>query len=236
MILTPCCLVQPCTLYDQQDASSTVGAADGKKDGKPRKQRREQLSAQQTAANEQMRRALEDDAYSALGSIVDTDTDEDDCEFRTRSGKIRLDRTTILAAMRKRMWVERMTDGNTNSGGATTIVAGPPGATSSAGGNADSGASTKKKRKKVVVAVPSTAVARRGKDDAPKASADADLNDDVLERDEGSIFGQTTGSSNATWVECDKCKKVRLERDYFLRNDEPSLLTHTKRLVLVAPS
>ena len=29
------------------------------------------------------------------------------------------------------------------------------------------------------------------------------------ERDEGSIFGQTTGSSNATWVECDKCKKVR---------------------------
>ena len=27
--------------------------------------------------------------------------------------------------------------------------------------------------------------------------------------DESSIFGQTTGSSNATWVECDKCKKVR---------------------------
>ena len=30
-----------------------------------------------------------------------------------------------------------------------------------------------------------------------------------LERDEGSIFGQTTGASNATWVECDKCKKWR---------------------------
>jgi hypothetical protein len=185
-------------------------AGDGKKDGKPRKPRREQLSAQQTAVNEQMRRALEDDAYSALGSIVDTDTDEDDCEYRTRTGTIRLDRTTILAAMRKRMWVERMTEGNINSGGATTIVAGPPGATSkSASGNVENSASTKKKRKKVVVPVPPTAVARRGKDEAPKASAVADLNDDVLERDEGSIFGQTTGSSNATWVECDKCKKVR---------------------------
>ena len=26
--------------------------------------------------------------------------------------------------------------------------------------------------------------------------------------EESSIFGQTTGSSNATWVECDKCQKV----------------------------
>jgi len=33
--------------------------------------------------------------------------------------------------------------------------------------------------------------------------------DDVMERDEGSIFGQTTGASNSTWVECDKCKKWR---------------------------
>mmetsp|Transcript_5654 Transcript_5654/g.12025 ORF Transcript_5654/g.12025 Transcript_5654/m.12025 type:complete len:246 (+) Transcript_5654:117-854(+) len=30
-----------------------------------------------------------------------------------------------------------------------------------------------------------------------------------MERDEGSIFGQTTGASNSTWVECDKCKKWR---------------------------
>ena len=29
------------------------------------------------------------------------------------------------------------------------------------------------------------------------------------EADGGSIFGQTTGSSNSTWVECDKCKKWR---------------------------
>ena len=31
-----------------------------------------------------------------------------------------------------------------------------------------------------------------------------------FEEEEISIFGQTTGSSNATWVECDRCKKVRL--------------------------
>ena len=31
---------------------------------------------------------------------------------------------------------------------------------------------------------------------------------DVGEEEESSIFGQTTGASNATWVECDRCKKV----------------------------
>ena len=28
-------------------------------------------------------------------------------------------------------------------------------------------------------------------------------------KEESSIFGETTGASNATWVECDRCKKVR---------------------------
>ena len=32
--------------------------------------------------------------------------------------------------------------------------------------------------------------------------------------DDSSIFGQTTGSSNATWVECDKCKKVRITTSF----------------------
>lgn len=36
------------------------------------------------------------------------------------------------------------------------------------------------------------------------------MEDDDLDRDGGSIFGATTGSSNnSTWVECDKCKKWR---------------------------
>ncbi len=34
--------------------------------------------------------------------------------------------------------------------------------------------------------------------------------EDELGVDESSIYGPTTGSSNATWVECDKCKKVRI--------------------------
>eukprot|EP00545_Synedropsis_sp_CCMP1620_P007371 CAMPEP_0119015742 /NCGR_PEP_ID=MMETSP1176-20130426/11506_1 /TAXON_ID=265551 /ORGANISM="Synedropsis recta cf, Strain CCMP1620" /LENGTH=417 /DNA_ID=CAMNT_0006969057 /DNA_START=228 /DNA_END=1481 /DNA_ORIENTATION=+ len=196
----------------KKDSNMGSSGADGKKD-KPRKQRREQLSAQQTAVNEQMRRALEDDAYSALGSIVDTDTDDDDCEFKTRGGVIRLDRTTILTAMRKRLWVERMTESNANSSSTNAISAGSGGpvVTSIGSASTEVGAAGKKKRKKtVVVAAPPTVVARRSKDEAPKASsADVDLNDDALERDEGSIFGQTTGSSNATWVECDKCKKWR---------------------------
>jgi len=36
-----------------------------------------------------------------------------------------------------------------------------------------------------------------------------DDSDEPMSADESSIFGQTTGSSNATWVECDKCKKWR---------------------------
>jgi hypothetical protein len=32
---------------------------------------------------------------------------------------------------------------------------------------------------------------------------------EIVEQDEGSIFGHTTAASNATWVECDKCKKWR---------------------------
>jgi hypothetical protein len=38
------------------------------------------------------------------------------------------------------------------------------------------------------------------------------IDDDSLmgEDAEISIFGQTTGASNATWVECDRCKKVRI--------------------------
>eukprot|EP00978_Attheya_sp_CCMP212_P000862 scaffold1856_cov56-Attheya_sp.AAC.1 len=53
-------------------------------------------------------------------------------------------------------------------------------------------------------------------DKAGNQSTDDNLNDgresmldDDFEDDGGSIFGHTTGSINATWVECDKCKKWR---------------------------
>jgi hypothetical protein len=35
-------------------------------------------------------------------------------------------------------------------------------------------------------------------------------NAEMMEEEESSIFGQTAGSNNATWVECDRCKKVRV--------------------------
>ena len=35
-------------------------------------------SAQQAAVNDMMRRALEEDQYSALGSVVDTDSSDDE--------------------------------------------------------------------------------------------------------------------------------------------------------------
>ena len=160
----------------------------------------EPLSAAQVAVNEQMRRALEDDAYSAFGSIVDTDTDDDDNDFQSRGGTSRLDRNALLGAMRKRLWVERM------SGSIGSVVV----------TDEDDAKRNKKQRKKAVLSVaPAPSAARRKEEEpegkrAAESSADGmgDLNDDVLERDEGSIFGQTTGASNATWVECDKCKKV----------------------------
>jgi hypothetical protein len=124
-----------------------------------------------------------------------------------------LDRNAIMGAMRKRLWVERMS-GNSGSGSGNAVVT-----------DEDDAKRIKKKRKKTVVAIVPTpthtvGVARRKDDEsegkrAPETSTPADgaavgeLNEDVLDRDEGSIFGQTTGASNATWVECDKCKKVR---------------------------
>ena len=176
----------------------------------------EPLSAAQTAANEQMRRALEDDAYSALGSIVDTDTDDDDHDYRSRGGTVRLDRTALLGAMRKRLWVERMS-GNTGN-----VV----------GTEDDDAKSNKKKRKKALVSVVPAASTTRRKEEAERkraaeSSADGmgELHDETMDRDEGSIFGQTAGASNATWVQCDKCKKVGAMQHFEASNLECAFLT-----------
>ena len=148
-----------------------------------------------------MRRTLEEDKYSANGSIVDTDSDDDDHQYIYRGQTVRLERSTIIQAARKHLWLER-------GGGPSNQAAG-----SSIGDNddADSRRGGKRKKKK----------GKRSKDDDRNNTSssihhDADRNSDVnndgkdkdYERDEGSIFGQTTGSSNSTWVECDKCEKV----------------------------
>lgn len=186
-------------------------------DGRPKKNRKQArkgvvfdrdggLTPAQLAVNEQMRRALEEDQYSANGSIVDTDSDADDHQHVYKGQSVRLDRNYLLQAARKHLWIERVNGGHPSAGGPE---ANPDDADSRRGGR-------KKKKKK----------GKRSKDDErvssmpPKSRDDGDLSGSIgatssgsaekaFERDEGSIFGQTTGSSNSTWVECDKCKKVR---------------------------
>ena len=164
----------------------------------------EELSAAQIAANEQMRKVLEEDCYSALGSIVDTDSEDEDIEFRGR-GAARLDRSAILSAVRKRLWMERVSG--------STVVSSQDDDGDDVDDNASRASRTprKKKRKKT----------RRGDEslagtdnEAESVAASETVSIDEprevdTERDESSIFGATAGSSNATWVECDKCKKVR---------------------------
>ena len=152
-----------------------------------------------------MRRALEEDKYSAVGSIVDTDTSDDEAQYRSKTGNARLDRQAIVSAMRKRVWMDRM-NGKSEEGdfSETTRV------------------SRKKKRKKGVRRkADDLAVVEddNGRTDEPPPVVDEPRSDEIAERDEGSIFGQTTGSSNATWVECDKCKKV----SFFLSDEQNSV-------------
>ena len=55
-------------------------------------------SAAQAAVNEMMRKALEEDQYSALGSIVDTDSEDDDIGAATKS-TVLVDPASISAPM-----------------------------------------------------------------------------------------------------------------------------------------
>lgn len=164
-----------------------------------------------------MRKALEEDQYSANGSIVDTESDDDELQSSYKGQPVRLDRSYLVQAARKHLWLERNASGS--GGSAPAVGSGATGAgikdTSSADGDdADSRPSRGNKKKKK---------GKRGKDDERVASpkpgqtdgvsanviaASSSSGDNDFERDEGSIFGQTTGSSNSTWVECDKCKKV----------------------------
>lgn len=187
---------------------------DGRLQKKARKQQRVKLApveggltAAQMAVNEQMRRALEEDQYSANGSIVDTDSDDDELQYMYKGQSIRLDRAYLIQAARKHIWLER------NGAGVVGNAASGAAKENSEGDDADGRPARGAKKKKLK--------GKRAKDDeralSPKpgdaetatgATIPASNGDAELERDEGSIFGQTTGSSNSTWVECDKCKKV----------------------------
>ena len=75
-------MTHPFFFYITQDGKGGEGGEGGRK--KPRKKaankahnNSDDLSAAQKLANEQMRRVLEEDQYSANGSIVDTDSENE---------------------------------------------------------------------------------------------------------------------------------------------------------------
>jgi hypothetical protein len=176
-----------------------------------------------------MRKVLEEDKYSALGSIVDTESEDEDTTYRGSGG--RLDRSNILAAARKRLWMERM------SASGSAVVSSQDdeneGEIDDAAARSSRPGRKKKKRR-----------GRRSKEEEASAIAggagsdhEVDGTEEVtseimsvdepreldIDRDEVSIFGATTGSSNATWVECDKCKKV--SDSYLYKKDNRDLVS-----------
>lgn len=200
-----------------------------------------------------MRQLLEEDKYSVPGSIVDTDSSDDEDDERNvyavsgghhkrgmydaeDATKIRIDRSVIVRAARKRLRIEGMKGVmDTNTGGmrkrANSVIIvedkesgnplSPIAATDGEGGR-------KKKR-------------RKGKQNGEDGDIDGeddkslteeigleadDLGEEMMGADEISIFGQTTGSSNATWVECDRCKKVRFTWYSFHYRNNYIALTH----------
>jgi hypothetical protein len=197
------------------------------------------LSPAQQAAQEQMRRALEEDQYSVVGSIMDTESDDDDNDgdhpytnytYNYRGSAVRLDKAAMMQAVRKYILLEqRMQQQNTSSnqnlddddddddmdgmeedddentihmdGGTTTRR-------TTNTSNATKVMNKKKKRKDELTQLQDDVKLQQNTIASSKDPLLLDVDDD-LDRDGGSIFGATTGSSNSTWVECDKCKKWR---------------------------
>ena len=178
-----------------------------------------------------MRRALEEDQYSAKGSIVDTESD-DEGDHLYRGVSVRLDKAALQQAVRKHNLLQRLLGGmasHSSSGGALNA---------SLTSNHDDydeeeeeeedeekevsqtrvNKSKKKKSRRDELASLNDGDGHHGgsKHHTPQQSAAKDPttltdspDDDYFDRDGGSIFGATTGQSNSTWVECDKCKKWR---------------------------
>jgi len=204
------------------------------------------LSAAQMAVQEQMRKALEEDQYSANGSIVDTDTDDDEHQYMYKGQSIRLDRAYLLQAAKKCGWlgdasaigsmvaasgivsaVSKDGDMNYQYAGDEEGILNEDGSTNNTGSISKKRSSKNKKKGRNqytnrnnnnnnntiasyfrIDDKPNKETVEVGKPKNIGFIGSTDKGADT-ERDEGSIFGQTTGSSNSTWVECDKCKKWR---------------------------
>ena len=177
-----------------------------------------------------MRRALEEDQYSALGSIVedgDTDDEQDDEHaYLYRGQPVRLDRTALITAVRKHNLLERLgalgkpvlpvdddddeEEDDNDRNEACKDIAEKEDVHKVPGMNT---AATVAATRSAVSSFKENIAEHEAKDKSSVGGVDPlgfDLGqEDDLDRDGGSIFGQTTGAGNSTWVECDKCKKWR---------------------------
>jgi len=176
----------------------------------------EGLSAAQQAVQEQMRRALEEDQYSAKGSIVDTDSDEEDHTYSYRGMSVRLDKAALQQAVRKHNLLQRL--GAAPATGSLSEQNEPEEDEDDEDEveqeeQGRSKGSKKKKARRDEVSKLTGEDSSSKNTPQPATTKDPlsliDSPDDDLDRDGGSIFGATTGQSNSTWVECDKCKKWR---------------------------
>lgn len=184
------------------------------------KPKRSGLTPAQEAAQAQMRRALEEDRYSAVGSIVDTDSDDDDPQkYRYKGLAVRIDKAAIQQAIRKHQLYERLgvlpssnsmlADEHGPDGDGEEDGLRKPAVEDSASLSGKRHAKTKKKKKR------KPEVARLALDSCkpvPKSATLSkdplalDAGDDDVDRDGTSIFGATQGSNNSIWVQCDKCE------------------------------
>ena len=157
-------------------------------------------SAGQNKINDMMRRALEDEQYSALGSIVDTDSSDDESTFPMGS-RYGIDRNAIMEGFRQNLRLERENELGSlilpsirENNFQRTLRSDETGSSLSSltGSNKGKGQSVEPYGPK------------QDEGDIP----DDDGVEEQEDEEESSMFGQSSGSNNATWVECDKCKKV----------------------------
>jgi CW-type Zinc Finger len=181
----------------KNEAASSLGLLGNpprtKKQRKPTRRAPESnLTAAQQPVSDQIRKALEEDQYSANGSIVDTDSDEEE-HYLYKGRPVRLDKAALWQAAKKLALKNRLGKHAEEEGLEESQT------------EMRRTKSKKKKRRKEEDRMLTDDTSR----EVLGAQADIEGVEDDLDRDGSSIFGQTTGSSNSTWVECDKCKKWR---------------------------
>jgi hypothetical protein len=166
------------------------------------------LNVEELALQEKSHNLLRSDQYSAMGSILldNDESDHEEAELLTqyRGHQVMLDAKNLLQISRNQL---------------TSLIRGE---LSSATADFDANVnhffdgSKAKRNKRSVESTTSASVGRSTRGSAAKGQADSSTNRYNMDSDHeeedlhnsASIFGQTQGQ-NATWVECDRCKKWR---------------------------